>query len=202
MRPRSGSRCAIDQNPMPDEYTNLLPPERLRALTRDYYLRLGVVALWLVTALTLVAAVLLVPSFLLVSASKEEKEARLATLSASFATVDEAGLSTRLATLSAHTETLSALEANGSVSDLLRATLLVAHPGITLSEIAYAPATDASPARGGTITLTGIAESRGVLRNYQLALQKAPFAEAANVPVSAYAKDTNIPFIVTLILRP
>jgi hypothetical protein len=54
----------------------------------------------------------------------------------------------------------------------------------------------------GTLSVSGIAVTRGALRAYQLALQSAPFAVAANLPVSAYAKDTDIAFTITVTLTP
>jgi hypothetical protein len=38
------------------------------------------------------------------------------------------------------------------------------------------------------------------LRSYQLALQGASFARAVDLPVSAYAKDADIAFTVTITL--
>jgi len=48
----------------------------------------------------------------------------------------------------------------------------------------------------------GIAATRDALRNYQIALQNAAFARAADLPVSAYAKDSNISFNITITLKP
>ena len=81
----------------------------------------------------------------------------------------------------------------------MRAVLAISHPGITLSGFDYVPGAGKNP---GTLAISGTAATRDTLRNYQTALQSAPFAVTANLPVSAYAKDTGIPFSITVTLAP
>ncbi len=60
-----------------------------------------------------------------------------------------------------------------------------------------------TPSRGGVhggIAVSGTAATRDALRQYQLALQNAAGVQSADVPVSAYAQDANIPFTVTVTL--
>ena len=68
-----------------------------------------------------------------------------------------------------------------------------------LSGFSYTPS---SSSGSGTIALSGISATRDALRGYQLALQGAPFARSAALPVSAYAKDANIDFTITITLSP
>lgn len=182
---------------MPEESINLLPSDRVRALARDYYLRLAVVTLWFITALTIGATVLLVPAYLLLTSSEGGKQARLDSLWSSASSVDEAALVARLAVLSADTAILVALAKQPSVSGIIRDALLIPRGGITLSDFSYVPAEE-----GGALTITGVASTRNALRGYQLALQSAPFATAVNLPVSAYAKDADIDFAISVTLKP
>ena len=186
-------------NRMRSELTNLLPLERRRALRRNYFLRLGVVALLFASALTLAAAVLLLPTYVFLANSYRAKEARLANVESTLSSSDETALSARLAALSSDAATLVALGNAPSASAIIRAALATSRPGVTLSSISYTPATGTAP---GTLALSGTAASRDALRSYQLALQGASFALSADLPVSAYAKDTNIAFTVTVTLVP
>lgn len=184
---------------MPDYFTDLLPSERARELRRDYLVRLGVVACCFAVALTIIAGVLLVPSYLFLLKASAQKEERLASLSASLSTVDEVELSARLASLNDQASALLALGKGRSLSALMREALAVPHPGVALVEFTYAPSTGKQPS---ALSISGVADTRNALRNYQLALQVAPFATSAVLPVSAYAKDSSIPFTVQVIVRP
>lgn len=183
----------------PDTLTDLLPPERRRALARDYFMRLGAVVAWFVTALVLVSALLLTPTYVFLAKSSGAKEARLANMESSLSSFDDAALSTRLSALKSNTGTLSALARAPSASAIARSALAISRPGIILSGFEYVPTTAARP---GTLIVSGIAASRDALRGYQLLLERAPFARSASLPVSTYAKDSNIAFAITVTLAP
>lgn len=181
---------------MQSEFTNLLPLERQRLLARDYFFRLGVVGVILVNMLVLIAAILLFPTYLFLTKSMNAKETHLAALASGLSLADETALSARLAALANEATILSTLGDAPSVSAILRDTLNVMHPGITLSGFIYSPSAES------TLTISGTAATRAALRNYQLALQSAPFARSAALPVSAYAKDTDIAFNIVVTLAP
>lgn len=184
---------------MHSELTNLLPRERWHALRRDYFLRLGTAAALLASGLVFITAVLLFPTYVFLAASAHTKEARLATIDSTLSSVSEKTLSIRLAALASAASTLTALASTPSVSSLIRAVLAIARPGITLSGFIYAPAAGKNP---GTLAISGMATTRDALRSYQIALQSASFARSADLPVSAYAKDSMIPFTITVTLSP
>ncbi|MDP2651739.1 MAG: hypothetical protein Q8O94_01225 [bacterium] len=184
---------------MHNELTNLIPPERQQALRRDYFIRLGVVATILLIILTLIAALLLLPTYVFLIKSARAETARLANIESALSSSNEAALSAQLAALSNNAATLLALSSAHSVSAILRAVLAISRPGISLSGFSHPPSVDGEP---DTFAISGIAATRDALRNYQLALQRAPFARSADLPVSAYAKDTAIAFTITVILAP
>ena len=97
--------------------------------------------------------------------------------------------------LTKEASTLAALANTPSASGIIHAALVVPRPGITLSSLTYTPTANKVP---GTLAVSGVASTRDALRNYQLALQEAPFAISATLPVSAYAQDTNIAFTITV----
>lgn len=184
---------------MRSELTNLLPSERQRSLTRDYYLRLSVIVLWFVSALTFIAMVLLLPTYILLTDNARAKERYLATVESSVTSADEASLSARLASLNNSATTLVALAQAPSASSFIRSVLALPRPGVALSQLVYTPPTAKGP---GTLVISGTAVTRDALRNYQLALEDAPFARSAALPVSAYAKDRDITFAITITLEP
>ncbi len=166
---------------------------------RGYYLRVGVVAGALGTLLTAVAAVFLVPTYVFLVGSAQAKEMRLASIQSTLSSADEVALSARLAALSSDTAALSALASKQSASSAMRSVLAVPRPGITLSGFTYMPASGKGP---GVLALSGGAMTRDALRTYQLALQHSPIVRSADLPVSAYAKDADISFTITVTLTP
>lgn len=186
---------------MNNELINLLPPERERELTKDYVLRVGVVVAVLATALTLSAAILLVPTFVLLSGSVNAKKIYLASVESTLSSVDEAALSARLTALSNNAVALTALSGSPSASAVIREVLTISHPGIILSSFTYTPASPANKGQGA-LAISGSSATRDALRSYQRELQGAPFVLSAALPVSAYAKDSDITFTITVTLAP
>ncbi len=182
---------------MPNDLTDLLPVDRKMALSREYHFRLGVVALSLIIMLVLSAAVLLIPTYVFLVGSAKAKEAQLAHVRSTLASSDETTLSARLTALSNDAKALISLSTKPSAGKTMSSVLAISRPGITLSNFTYTSAVGKNPP---TFTLSGIAATRDALRSYQIALQEAPFSSSAGVPVSAYAKDTNITFTITITL--
>jgi len=182
---------------MHNRFTNLLPPSRRHLLVREYYFRLGVVTIILAASLIGVAALLLMPTYVYLAGSAKEKETRLAHITASLASADEVAISARLTALANDAAALIALSKKPSVSASLRSVLGISRPGIALSGLTYTP-----EAKSRTLLVTGTAATRDALRAYQIALEDMPGAISATLPVSVYAKDTDIGFTITITLAP
>jgi hypothetical protein len=188
---------------MTNDLTNLLPEERHHTLRREYFWRLMVVAAVLAIALIAAAAILLVPTYLYLSSEVGVREAALTQATAALASSDEAALSARLDALTKNADILEALGNAPSASAVVRSTLSVSRPGVTLTGFTYTAAagTEKSPTPA-TLLVSGVSATRDALRNYQIALQGASFVKGADLPVSAFAKDSEIPFTITLTLAP
>ncbi len=184
------------------ESLNFLPAERIRAHVRRYFWRLGTVAAYLACALAVIAGILLIPTLVFLRNAEVTKQARLASIESVLASYDEVALAARLLALSSDATALVLLAAAPSATSLVRQALAVPRPGIILSSITYAPAKGSTPkdSKSGTFTLSGTAASRNGLRAYQLALAATPAFANANLPVSSYAKDSDIPFTITVTL--
>lgn len=182
---------------MHKEPDNLLPLSRRRALLRDYSVRVGVMALVAATLLILAAALMLIPTYLFLTKAAAEGEAHLARTTFPITSSDGKAFSAQLDTLSNMTAALLSLAETRSVSATLRAALAIPHPGVALTGFTY---TTAQGTHAYILAISGMATTREALRNYQLALQGASFARSAELPVSAFARDTAIPFTITVTL--
>jgi hypothetical protein len=144
-----------------------------------------------------VGALLLLPTYIFLSGNLQEKQSRLTNIQSSLSSSEETNLPARLTALSNSATTIIALSKKPSPSDAVRGMLSISRPGIRLSAFTYTPGTASS-----TLLVTGTAETRDALRNYQIALQNMPSVTSAKLPVSVYAQDTEIPFTITTILVP
>lgn len=179
------------------ELTTLLPTNRERTIRREYFLRLATVAILGAAGLTLAAAALLAPSYAFLLTQEKNKTDRLAQLESTLVSADEAALSARLAALSADAAELTKLGEKESAIGRIQAILSVDHSGVALTNLSYAPVSKNS---AGTIAVSGVATTRNALRAYQIALAGAAFSSGADLPVSAYAKDADIAFTITVTL--
>lgn len=177
------------------ELTNLLPSDRSRALRREYFARLGVVALSMLAILVVIHAVLLLPTYLSIRDDAQYERARLAELETALASSEEQQVGSRLARLANDTAYLTAQAEAPSGSDAIRAVLLVPRAGISITNVSYT----ASPTAGeNRLVLMGVAETRDTLRRYYSALSSQPFVSKADLPISTYAKETDLVFTITL----
>ncbi|MEK7602563.1 MAG: hypothetical protein AAB472_03705 [Patescibacteria group bacterium] len=181
---------------MKSELTNLLPHERSRSLTREYFLRLVVVALSGLIVVILGSGVLLIPSYLYLNQEIQLKEKQAADIDARLSSTEGKEANVRLLSLTQNANYLSRLATTSSATAAVKAVLNVPRNGITLTGFTYTPAS----AKGidGKMTLKGTASTRETLRAYVAALAALPFVSNADLPISAYAKENNIPFVITL----
>lgn len=140
---------------------------------------------------------LLIPAYVLLTGDIGAKQMHLKSIESNGSSVSEKTLTTRLQALSSSTQALATLAASPSASGLIRSFLNVSRPGVTITSWVYTPPV----AKGiGTLSINGQAATRDALRKYQLALQQASFVKSADLPVSAFAQDSNISFTISIAL--
>lgn len=180
---------------MQHELTNLLPYSKIRAFRREYFLRLATVSLFLLAGLIVMHGVLLTPSYIYFNEQIGAKRAQLAQLSASLASGEEQEVGTRLARVEADTEYLKRLDGLPSGTKSMRAVLAVPHVGISLTRFAFTASDKVGESK---LSISGVAASRDALQRYNLALGTLPFVSSTDLPISTFAKETDLPFLITL----
>lgn len=178
---------------MKHELTNLLPEGRTRSLRQLYFLRLATVAVLVLSGVAIVHGVLLLPSYLFVRAQVDERQMRLDTLSASLSGAEEQEVSARVAAIATDSAYLAKRAAAPKASSAIAALLAVPHDGIRLRGFSFAPAEGRA-----RMLVSGVASSRESLRGYEQALAGEPYIEQVDLPISAYAKERDIDFTITL----
>ena len=186
-------------NPMPDSqpesFINLLPHDRMQSVHHNYFFRLAAVAALMLGALVVMHGVLLIPAYAYVAQDIAAKESHIAALSAANLAPAENTASARLAALTSDAVYLSGLGKIPTMSGATALVLGVPRSGITLTSFTLAPASGKSSL---TMTVSGTARTREALHNYVIALEAEPWVTTADLPISAYAADTNVTFAITL----
>jgi hypothetical protein len=184
------------------ELTNLLPRSAVRAFRREYFVRLVTVGLLLMTVVTVIHGVLLIPAYLYAHAQVTREQQELASMAASASSVEERDINSRIAAVKSDITYLGRLGTQPAASTAVKALLSVPHPGITLRGFTFdAPTAAKEPAKMAVI---GTASTRDSLRSYTESLGNLPYVTKADLPISAYAQEKDIPFTITLTgtLRP
>lgn len=174
---------------------NLLPEMRKDALARMYLLRLAVVGVLMLSGVLLVHAVGMLPSFLHIQQLQAAYEADLAGLGEKLAGLEEKEIRVRVTTLEARAQELQQTAGSSTASNVLRAITAVPHPGIKIDHLSFTRGKgDLTP----SMIIAGVATSRESLRAYSTTLSLLPYVAKADLPISSFAKETDIPFSITL----
>ena len=171
---------------------NLLPPQAKKNLTKEYWLRIFSVWALLVSGLCLILSALLLPTYILIHsqfnllAVEDQKNNEIeGKFRMAEASVIEAN---KLA------EVLSQSLTNSDFTSIIEAIHSVRTQDIQLTMINLAQG-DAH-----TVQVQGEAASRASLIQFKSALESSPLFESALIPLSDFARDTKLPFSVTITL--
>ncbi len=175
---------------------NLLPDARKKVLMHLYALRLGVVAAYMLTGVLISTVVLMVPAYLYFHQAVEQRSQELAGLGQELAGVEEQQVSARVKTLNANAVYLTQGASKTSVSAVVRALTAVPHPNVRIHGISFS---QGAPGKPSTVMLSGSAATREALRTYVSSLKALSYVTTVDLPINAYAKETDIEFSLTLI---
>lgn len=176
---------------------NLIPPSAQKQVTREYWVRVASVWLFLLGTALLIVSILNAPVYVLV-------RSQLGTYLQEFTLANN------------QSETYKSSEATIVKSNSIAQLLTKSEQITPFSEIIDELETQATAGGGVSITsfnlsrkdgiiapmtITGVADSRLQLSEFRDALEKNPRFESATLPLSSFAKDKEIPFSVTLTPR-
>lgn len=175
--------------------TNLLPSDRIRALSREYLFRVVTLVAVMVTVLALIHAALLAPSYLYLSEEVQTRSEHLEDFSAALGSSEEGALSERSAAVEAQAHILAQLIASPETVPVLEQMLTLPHAGVRITGLSITPSLEGAEAK---MSVTGVASARDALRRYYQAVAALPFVASADLPLSVYAAEADIPFTIQL----
>ena len=179
---------------MSHDVINFLPEEKIRAFRRMYQARIASTAAVAVALLVVAHAALLTPTYLYIENEYSSRNAQLAALAGGYAQEGQETLSTRVEALTKNTQRLGLFLEKPRASTFVEALLAVPQTGVSLQALSI----DVPTGNQITIRVSGTASSREELRTYHLALSALPFVSSADLPLSVYAKESDIPFSIDL----
>ncbi len=180
---------------MMNELTNLLPASRAKTIRREYLVRLTTVVILGLIFIVLIHSVLLLPAYIYLQREVSMKTAELNSLSGAAKTDQEKEAQSQLTALTDESTHLLQLASAPTASSVLRQVLAVPRPNVRLTGFTFTPPTKAGL---GSMQVSGVAATRESLRSYDQALGALSFVKSADLPISDYAKESNIPFTITL----
>ncbi|MDB4991772.1 MAG: hypothetical protein JWL75_17 [Parcubacteria group bacterium] len=178
------------------ELTNLLPRSAARAVRRGYFVRLISVVIGLTILALIIHGALLMPAYLYAHGEVIREQTELDRISASSSTAEQHSIQAHINSVKEDITYLGRLGTVPAASSAFRAVVSVPHTGIKITGFTYAA--PSSTSKTAQMTITGTANTRDQLRQYVQELGKLPYVTNADLPISSYAKDSNIPFTVTL----
>jgi hypothetical protein len=174
---------------------NLIPPKGHTALKHEYILRVASVYAFLLAGVLVAATTLMVPTYVLISTqltgARDEGNRMAETkqkFDVAFGEIQEAN--TVMAQLRKESATVD-------ISAVITEVVRVAPRGIVFTTF--------QATRAGTklteIQVQGTAENRVILASFKNALEASPLFSQAMVPISDLARDSELPFVVTVTLE-
>lgn len=177
---------------------NLIPPSARRAVTQEYWMRVSVVGMLLVSTVLMVMIALCIPAYLLLTSQLAAYQSQLD--SAQVVEDDYKKLQQSIKDanqLAAHLSTFTNVD---SLTDLTRILDEIAGVGVDLQYFELARTTSLEPVQ--TISISGVADSRGDLAALSENIAAHPRFKEAVIPIEALAKDRDISFSLEVIVAP
>lgn len=140
----------------------------------------------------LIHTTLMVPTYLHFAQNAADSTIALSELTGRLADSKEQEIGSRAASLSERISYLASATRGATASGALRAFVAMPHKGVRITSFAFIEGAQAR------LTITGVAASRETLRAYAGALTILPYVSGVDLPISAYAKESDIPFTITV----
>ncbi len=170
---------------------NLLPPEGHQAVKQEYLFRTGASILLLFSSVGILLTIAFIPTYVLVGAQIK-----------TFDGIDKNGSENTASSTTGLEirETENLLKQLGKTSEMSTAGSIIADiEVIAPSTITFKTFRIETVKSTTTIQVQGIAETRGSLADFKNALEASDSFDKAEVPISDLAKETDLPFMITII---
>lgn len=171
---------------------SLLPEEYRKKLQTEYRIRLAVIGLIGILALAIISGVFVFPTYLRVTTENSISQLQKQALEKQIAIQTGQNSSNDIKSIKQNLS-IATLDQR-SVIKVISAVVQTQSSSIKLTSFSYTYNPKAS-----TLMISGIALDRQSLQTFQKKLSAQSIFKSADLPLSDYAKDANIPFSINLI---
>ncbi len=169
---------------------NLIPPQALKRVRREYFARVAAVWLFLIAAGISVVALLLLPVYVLI---ENQTKAYAGQYDAAAGQSGEfAEISDTITRSNSVAATLLNENRSVAISEYLKVVTGAASDGVTITQFVVPKGTD-------PIVVGGRASTRSKLAAYKEALEETGSFERVELPISSLASERNIDFSMQLV---
>lgn len=177
---------------------NLLPQEEKDILKKGFRIRVFVLANIFFSVFFISASILLLPSYFLA----REQISLISTIDSSVKPEDEDSINKTLLIPTELRSKIGFLEnnlKNKKAFDFLTKVVSLKGEGVKINSIFFNKTPEGDQAKVSML-VSGNANTRDSLINFQSSLKEAGIFESVDIPVSSFAKDKNLPFSINLII--
>lgn len=160
-----------------------------------YTIRLVVVGVLLLSGVLVIHSVLTVPALVHQYLAIQESTALVAALEKQLTGSGEQEVSARVVALNEAGAELTRAATSATASGAVRAVIAVPRSGVRITGLSF---TRGAADTERQMRVVGRATSREALRAYANALGTVPYIATVDLPISAYAKETDIDFAIVL----
>lgn len=177
---------------------NLIPPHGQTALTHEYMLRVGSVYCFILAGVLAASTALMIPTYVLTSSQLKTVQSGTNEMESTSVAFEKAAEEVKRANA-----VMAQLRINSALpvySEIVEEIVRIAPAGISFTTFRTANSDAAAEEAAPEILVQGHATNRNALATFKTALEDNALFETATVPISDLARDTNLPFVVTITL--
>ncbi len=172
---------------------NLLPPEGHKAVKREYVLRVGAAIFLLFAGVAIFLTVSLIPTYVLIGAQINSSEALTTEASDDAERYEDAEAEVKEIEM-----IMAQLQKRPQTQDI---STIVAEIRKRASSAISFKTFRIDTAKKALIQIQGVAETRESLAQFRTALEASDLFAKAEVPISDLARETELPFAITITLE-
>jgi hypothetical protein len=174
---------------------NLIPPTAKKRIVLEYWLRVLTVWLALCVVAALFGLLIMLPTYVLVRGQVDAYKGSAAEASAKIA--DYEGVAKSLVSASQNAKTVLDTIKTEQISTHLELFDRLESEDLVLTDVLVTRGVDGFE----PISLKGTAINRQAIANFRDRLLSEPTVESVDFPISSLAKDRDIPFTMTVVLK-
>lgn len=177
---------------------NLIPSEGKSVTKLEYWARVTAVWSFLFLGVCIVATLLLLPSYVLLATQLQVLNSEVDKTQANAASFKE--IEVQVEETNIVIDQLATKSPSIPASAIIDAVAGARNEGVQINRYIFALSEKGGKDSAHSIQIQGEARTREVLARFKTDLEKVPLFETASVPLSDLARETELPFVITITL--